>query len=51
MRLIIEVTRTVDPKDILVQLYKHTPMRTTFGIMMLALVADESGRSEPRCFR
>src|SRR5512136_575272 len=48
MRLIIEVTRTVDPKDILVQLYKHTPMRTTFGIMMLALVTDESGRSEPR---
>ena len=48
MRLIIEVTRTVDPKDILVQLYKHTPMRSTFGIMMLALVADESGRSEPR---
>jgi len=48
MRLIIEVTRTVDPKDILVQLYKHTPMRSTFGIIMLALVADESGRSETR---
>src|SRR5512139_2511095 len=48
MRLIIEVTRTVDPKDILVQLYKHTPMRSTFGIIMLALVADEAGRLEPR---
>ena len=48
MRLIIEVTRTVDPKDILVQLYKHTPMRSTFGIIMLALVADEDGRLEPR---
>ena len=48
MRLIIEVTRTVDPKDIIVQLYKHTPMRSTFGIIMLALVADESGKLEPR---
>jgi DNA gyrase subunit A len=48
MRLIVEVTRTVDPKDILVQLYKHTPMRSTFGIILLALVADEEGRSEPR---
>jgi len=48
MRLIIEVTRTVEPKDILLQLYKHTPMRGTFGIIMLALVADESGHSEPR---
>ena len=48
MRLIIEVTRTVDPKDILVQLYKHTPMRSTFGIIMLALVADENGKLEPR---
>jgi len=48
MRLLIEVTRTVDPKDILVQLYKHTPMRSTFGIIMLALVADENGRLETR---
>ncbi len=48
MRLIVEVTRTVDPKDILVQLYKHTPMRSTFGIILLALVADEEGRTEPR---
>ena len=48
MRLLIEVTRTVEPKDILVQLYKHTPMRSTFGIIMLALVADETGRLETR---
>jgi len=48
MRLIIEVTRTVEPKDILVQLYKHTPMRSTFGIILLALVADENGLSETR---
>jgi len=48
MRLLIEVTRTVEPKDILVQLYKHTAMRSTFGIILLALVADESGRTEPR---
>ncbi len=41
MRLIVETTRTVDPKDILAQLYKHTPMRSTFGIILLALVDGE----------
>ncbi len=41
MRLIVETTRTVDPKEILAQLYKHTPMRSTFGIILLALVDGE----------
>jgi DNA gyrase subunit A len=41
MRLIIETTRTVDPKEILARLYKHTPMRSTFGIILLALVDGE----------
>lgn len=41
MRLIIETTRTVDPKETLAQLYKHTPMRSTFGIILLALVDGE----------
>ena len=38
MRIAIELTRTVDPKDILEQLYKSTPLRTTFGVNMVALV-------------
>src|SRR5512136_291891 len=41
MRLIVETTRTVDPKEIFAQLYKHTPMRSTFGIILLALVDGE----------
>ncbi len=41
MRLVIETTRTVDPKETLAQLYRHTPMRTTFGIILLALVEGE----------
>lgn len=41
LRIVIDLTRTVDPQDVLAQLYKHTPMRTTFSIIMLALVNDE----------
>ncbi len=38
MRIVIELTRTVDAKDVLEQLYKSTPLRTTFGVNMVALV-------------
>ncbi len=48
MRIVIELTKNVDPEKVLAELYKRTPMRTTFSIILLALVADESGRSEPR---
>ena len=41
MRLVIELTRTVEPRDILSQLFKQTPMQTTFGMNMLALVDGE----------
>ena len=42
MRVIIELSRTVeDPKAILGQLYKFTPMQSTFGIINLALVDGE----------
>ncbi len=42
MRIIIELSRTVeDPKAILGQLYKLTPMQSTFGIINLALVDGE----------
>jgi DNA gyrase subunit A len=38
MRLVIELKRDVIPKVVLNQLYKHTPMQTTFGVNMVALV-------------
>jgi len=41
MRIVIDLTRTVDPYEVLTQLYKLTPMRQTFSVIMLALVDDE----------
>ncbi len=41
MRICIELTRTVQARDILSQLFKLTPMQTTFGMRMLALVDGE----------
>ncbi len=38
MRVVIELRRDVNPDVILNQLYKHTQMQETFGIIMLALV-------------
>ena len=38
MRIAIELTRTVDAKAVLEQLYKLTPLRATFGVNMVALV-------------
>lgn len=38
MRLVIELKREADPEVVLNQLYKHTQMQTSFGIIMLALV-------------
>ncbi|RKO65506.1 DNA gyrase subunit A [Desulfofundulus salinus] len=38
MRIVIELRRDVKPQVILNQLYKHTQMQETFGVIMLALV-------------
>jgi len=38
MRIVIELNRNVEPKDILANLYKYTPLQQTFGMQMLALV-------------
>jgi DNA gyrase subunit A len=37
MRIVIELKRDVIPNVVLNQLYKHTQMQTTFGVIMLAL--------------
>ncbi len=41
MRMCIEMTRTVEAREILSQLFKLTPMQSTFSIRMLALVDGE----------
>lgn len=41
MRVVIELTRTVDPKEVLSKLFKLTPMQVTFGVNILALVDGE----------
>lgn len=41
MRIVIELTKTADPQAVLRDLYKHTPMQSTFSIIMLALVEGE----------
>ena len=38
MRLVIELKRDAIPKVVLNKLYKHTPMQSTFGVNMVALV-------------
>jgi DNA gyrase subunit A len=38
MRLMIELKRDAIPKVVLNKLYKHTPMQSTFGVNMVALV-------------
>ncbi|MBC8504799.1 MAG: DNA gyrase subunit A [Chloroflexi bacterium] len=41
MRIIIELKRSAHPKKVLNQLYKYTPLQSTFGAQMLALVDGE----------
>jgi DNA gyrase subunit A len=38
MRVVIELKRDAQPAVVLNQLFKHTQMQTTFGVIMLALV-------------
>ena len=41
MRICIELRRDVNPNVILNQLYKHTQLQDTFGVIMLSLVNNE----------
>ena len=41
MRIVIELTRNVDPNAILARLLRLTPMQQTFGMSLLALVNGE----------
>ena len=48
IRVVIELKRDAIPRVVLNQLYKHTAMQSTFGVIMLALVPDDTGRLIPR---
>jgi DNA gyrase subunit A len=49
MRIVIELKRDAIPRVVLNQLYKHTQMQSTFGVIMLALVPDATtGRLVPK---
>ncbi len=41
MRIVMELTKNVDPEKILTDLYKRTPMQSTVSIILLALVDGE----------
>jgi DNA gyrase subunit A len=41
MRIVIELKRGAAPRKVLNQLFKYTPLQTTFGVNMLALVDGE----------
>src|SRR3712207_5216653 len=46
MRIVIELKREAIPKVVLNKLYKHTPLQSTFGVNMVALV-DNVPRTLP----
>jgi DNA gyrase subunit A len=49
LRIVIELKRDAIPRVVLNQLYKHTAMQSTFGVIMLALVPDATtGRLVPK---
>lgn len=41
MRIVLEMTKNAEPEAVLRELYKRTPMQTTFGMNLLALVDGE----------
>jgi DNA gyrase subunit A len=41
LRIVIELTKNVEPEKLLADLYKRTPMQSTFSINLLALVDSE----------
>jgi DNA gyrase subunit A len=44
IRIVVELKRDAIPRVVLNQLYKHTSMQSTFGVIMLALVPDPNTR-------
>jgi DNA gyrase subunit A len=47
MRMVIEVSRTADPADVLRDALKYSQLRETFGVINLALIPQEDGTVRP----
>ncbi|TFH35844.1 MAG: DNA topoisomerase 4 subunit A [Anaerolineales bacterium] len=41
MRIVLELSKNADPEKVLADLYRRTPMQSTFSVIMLALVDGE----------
>jgi DNA gyrase subunit A len=41
MRIVLELSKNADPEKLLSELYRRTPMQSTFSVIMLALVDGE----------
>ncbi|MCJ7512982.1 MAG: DNA topoisomerase 4 subunit A [Anaerolineales bacterium] len=41
LRIVLELAKTAQPEKVLAELYRRTPMQSTFGVNMLALVDGE----------
>lgn len=48
MRVVIDLKRDTNETILLNQLYKHTQLQDTFGVINLALVQDEHGKNQPK---
>lgn len=48
MRVVLELKRDANPQVVLNNLYKQTPLQSTFGVNLLAIVHNERGVAEPR---
>ncbi len=44
LRIVIDVMRTADPLEVIADLFKYTPLESTFSIIILALVDGEPRR-------
>ena len=47
IRVVVELKRDAIPRVVLNQLYKHTQMQSSFGVIMLALVPDQNTAGQP----
>jgi DNA gyrase subunit A len=48
MRMVIEISRSADPDEVLEQVLKYSQLRETFGVINLALVPTGEGKGDSR---
>jgi DNA gyrase subunit A len=47
MRVVIEVSRNADPREVISEALKYSQLRETFGVINLALIPTEDGSTRP----